>query len=132
VDHHDPEAAVVDWARRVNRSWIVHHQLHEHSESWLDHLTALDDGRLLVSCESAKRMCRMKLQDEDPKPWFYAGLFHLATVPEATRFLSNHPITRAAVPSLHHSPEVVLWLENVGSDTRKLIARLRQSVNDIS
>src|ERR1041384_2872948 len=37
---------------------------------------------------------------EDPKPWFYAGLFSLATVEEARRFLANHSFTLSAIPSL--------------------------------
>lgn len=33
-------------------------------------------------------------QREDPKPWFYSGLFSLATNDEARKFLAEHSLTR--------------------------------------
>ena len=49
--------SAIDWARRVNRSWLVRSNLNEHADAWLDHLAELDDGRLLKSCEIARTLC---------------------------------------------------------------------------
>lgn len=118
----------IDWAKRVNRSWIVHSNLNDHAEAWLDHLAALRDGRLLESCQAARDMCALRDPGDDPKPWFYAGLFHLATVPEARQFLETHRVTKSAIPSMVDDESVRLWLDRVGPETRDLIARLRQAL----
>ncbi|MGL4399606.1 MAG: hypothetical protein ACRCXD_07035 [Luteolibacter sp.] len=116
----------MDWARRVNRAWLVRSNLNEHTEAWLDHLACLDDGRLLKSCEIARAMCDHRQPEDDPKPWFYSGIFQLATAAEAQRFLATHRVTRATVPAMMDDPEVLLWLDRVGPETRELLARLRQ------
>jgi hypothetical protein len=118
----------VDWARRVNRAWLVRSNLNEHTEAWLDHLASLDDGRLLKSCEIARAMCDHRRPEEDPKPWFYSGIFQLATAAEAERFLATHRVTRATVPVMMDDPEVLLWLDRVGPETQELLARLRQGL----
>lgn len=88
----------------------------------------VDDGRLLSCCEAARALCAMRDPLSDPKPWFYAGLFSLATADEARRFLETHRITRAAIPSMHEDESVVLWLDRVGPETRELIQRLRDGI----
>jgi len=120
--------SAIHWARRVNRSWLVRSNLNDHTEAWLDYLATLDDGRLLESCELARAMCEQRLPDDDPKPWFYSGIFQLATEAEAKRFLDTHRVTKATVPSMADAPEVHLWLDRVGSETRELLARLHQEL----
>lgn len=118
----------VDWAQRVNRAWLVRSNLNDHTEAWLDYLAGLDDGRLLKSCEIARAMCDHRKDDDDPKPWFYSGIFQLATAAEARRFLDTHRVTKATVPTMDDDPEVHLWLDRVGPETRELLVRLRQGL----
>lgn len=125
---HFPDHPPIDWAKRVNRSWLVHSKLDERAEAWLEYLANLDDGRLLPACEDARAMCEQRNRLDDPKPWFYAGLFNPATVDEAKRFLANHRITKAAIPSMENDADVVLWMDRVGPETRDLIDRLRKGV----
>lgn len=122
----------VDWARRVNRSWIVRSDLNEHADAWLSYLESLDDGRLMKSCEIARAMCELRPADTDPKPWFYVGLFQLATKAEVERFLDVHRVTKSLVPTMKDDPDVRLWLQRVGSETLDLIDRLRQALAKIS
>jgi hypothetical protein len=121
----------VDWVKRVNRSWLVRGGLNAHAAAWLEHLEALDDGRLLPSCKAARAMCQSRGPFEDPKPWFYSGLFSLATAAEVRRFLATHRITKAALPAMVEDEEVVLWLDRVGGETRELIHRLRRNLGAI-
>lgn len=121
----------IDWVRRVNRSWLVRSNLNEHAEAWLDYLADLDDGRLLKSCEIARALCDRRRPEDDPKPWFYAGLFQLATAEEAGRFLETHRVTKALVPAMAEDPDVQLWLDRVGPETRELLARLRQDLAQV-
>jgi hypothetical protein len=128
---HQPVMGAVEWVRRVNQAWIVHSNLDQHAEAWLDYLVDLNDGRLEPSSCAARAMFRSRASLDDPKPWFYAGLFCLATDEEARRFLSNHRVTKATVPSLAGSDEVALWMDRVGDETRELIGRLRQALAEI-
>jgi hypothetical protein len=118
----------IEWAGRVNQSWFVRGGLKEHALEWMKFLIALDDGRLLSCCEAARAMCGMRDPLEDPKPWFYAGLFSLATAAEARRFLETHRVTKAAIPSMRDDEDVMLWLDRVGPETRELIRRLRDAI----
>jgi hypothetical protein len=121
----------VDWAKRVNRSWIVRSQLGEHAESWIERLDGLNDGRLRKSCEIARAMCLMRDRSTDPKPWFYAGLFCMATLEEAQEFLATHRITKSLVPSMRNDAEVRLWLDRVGPETRELVDRIRTGLDQL-
>lgn len=118
----------VDWVKRVNRSWIVRHGLAERAEEWLAHLEALGDGRFALSCETAQGMCRVRDHSEDPKPWFYAGLFSRATADEARRFLVNHRLTPATVPAMWRDDGVKQWITQLGPETRDLLERLRRNL----
>ena len=115
----------IDWARRVNHSWLVRGGLDGHAEAWLRHLAQAHDGRLLASCIAARAMCSIRTLLEDPKPWFYAGLFHLATADEARALLTSHPLTMAALPAMHGDGQVCRWLEESSPELRELVARLR-------
>lgn len=118
----------IEWARRVNRSWLVRSNLNDHAEAWLGHLEGLADGRLLKSCEIARAMCQLREPDGDPKPWFYGGLFQLATAAEARRFLETHRVTKALVPAMKDDPDVGLWLDRCGPETRELLGVLRRGL----
>lgn len=118
----------VEWARRVNRSWLVRSNLNDHADAWLSYLESLDDGRLQKSCEIARKMCQLRQPDGDPKPWFYVGLFQLATASEVKRFLETHRVTKALVPAMADDPDVQLWLDRVGPETKELLERLKQGL----
>ena len=128
---HFPDLPPLDWVWRINSTWLVHGGLNEHAVAWLNHLATLDDDRLIPSCEHARAMCALREHDDDPKPWFYAGLFSLATADEARHFLATHRVTKAAIPAMEDDAEVKLWLDRVGPETRDLIARLRQAIAQI-
>ena len=119
------DSPIRGWARRVNRAWFVRGGLDGSAEAWMDHLAASDGGRLDRCCEAAKAMCGIRRKTEDPKPWFYAGLFALATAEEARRFLYGHRITLASLPAMADDPEVRQWLDGVAGETRVLVGRLR-------
>jgi len=76
-------------------------------------------------------MCQVRQPDGDPKPWFYVGLFQLATAVEARRFLETHRVTKALVPAMEDDPEVRLWLDRIGSETRELLGHLRHGLSNI-
>ena len=90
----------VEWVRRVNRTWIVHQGQAERAEGWLAYLEGLPDGRFEESGAAAHAMSHRRDHAEDPKPWFYAGLFSTATAAEAQRFPANHRLTPATVPAM--------------------------------
>lgn len=122
---HHSKLPPVEWAERVNRSWLVRNRLNENADRWIHHLAATDPERLEHACRTARAMCGMRETADDPKPWFYAGLFSSATPDEATEFLTSHRVTRAALPSMQNDPEVGLWLDRVGPETMELIQRIR-------
>jgi hypothetical protein len=125
---HHSQLPTIEWVNRVNSSWIVRGGLNERAREWLDYLTSLEDGRLLPSCQAARAMCGLREPLEDPKPWFYAGLFSLASSEEAARFLQPYRITMAALPSMAGDENVFLWLDRVGDETRDLVLRLRENL----
>ena len=75
----------VNMARRINTRWIVHHNLGHNAGLYLDHLAQTDEPRLAASCRNACLMIERCDPMEDPKPWFYAGLFSLANPDEASK-----------------------------------------------
>lgn len=121
----------IEWAERVNRSWFVHGGLKEHAKEWMEYLAGLDDGRLLRCCEAARAMSRVRKPVEDPKPWFYAGLFSEATADEARRFLNQHRVTKATVPTMADDQDVVLWLDRAGPETREVMGRIRRALAEM-
>jgi hypothetical protein len=118
----------VEWVRRINRSWIVHNNLNDQADAWVDYLAELNDGRLAASCAIARNMCDLRDPLDDPKPWFYAGLFHLATAAEARRFLDVHRVTKATVPAMADDESVRLWINRISPETRELLERLRNAL----
>lgn len=121
----------VEWVKRVNQTWIVRHGLAERAAEWLSHLEGLGDGRLEKSCAAARAMSHLRDHSEDPKPWFYAGLFSHATAAEAKRFLQEHRLTPASVPAMWDDDEVGKWIETIGPETRILLSRLRSALKSL-
>ncbi len=129
---HHSHLSAVDWVRRVNRSWIVHNNLNDQAEAWVIYLGNQADGRLEISCDLARRMCDVRDPLDDPKPWFYAGLFYLATAAEAKRFLDIHRVTKATVPAMTGDESVDLWVNRISPETRELLERLRDALALVS
>ena len=93
----------VDAVKRINRRWIVHGGLRASTTKYLALLEASDPERLQRSCELAMALVH-SAADRDPKPWFYAGVFAMATQDEAARFLSKHPLTRTTWELVNDAP----------------------------
>lgn len=125
---HHAHMSPVDWVRRINRSWIVHNNLNDQADAWLTYLADLGDERLKISCEIARTMCDLRDPLDDPKPWFYAGLFHLATAAESKRFLDTHRVTKATVPTMVDDESVRLWIARISPETCELLDRLRKAL----
>ncbi len=126
----DPDDRVT-WARRVNSRWFVRDNFGDDAAAYLDHLAGTDPDRLLRSCHNAHRMMERRIHGVDPKPWFYAGLFSLATVDEAHSSLHRRWFTRHSLPSLTaefdpHDPS-----ERIDPDTRAKLALIRKAVSEV-
>ncbi len=122
----------VDWVKRVNQSWIVRHGLAERADEWLAHLEQHDNRRLVTACETAQAMCRVRDRSEDPKPWFYVGLFSGATAAEAKQFLANHRLTPASLPSMWDDDGVARWIKGISPETRALLEKLKHGLRNVS
>ncbi|MEI7956735.1 MAG: hypothetical protein WCJ66_16340 [Verrucomicrobiota bacterium] len=116
------------WARRVNRTWLVRGGLDVTADAWLSHLEQTDPARLLASCEIARTLSRGPDHTHDPKPWFYAGLFSLASAAEARQYLTTHRFTAAAIPALAQDAALNQWAATLSPASRDLLARLRMSI----
>lgn len=112
----------LEWAKRANARWIVHHDLSRNAESYIAHLAKEDPSRLVPSCRNAYLMVWLRDPMEDPKPWFYSGLFSLSTPTEAQQFLANHWLTRCIV----HGDETKS--NSVDEATRQKIRRIREAM----
>jgi hypothetical protein len=129
-DHNGVDA--VAWARRVNSRWIAHHGLSEDAGAYLAHLDRNDPDRLARSCRRAYRLVRHCAPAEDPKPWFYAALFSLATEPEVRQFLRNHWFTRATNPEWAAERDSMPGPGQVGGGTQDKLSRVRQALRDLA
>lgn len=121
------------WIRRVNDRWLVHSGLNHHARAYMDRLTVLDPRRLARSCEIVHRLMKLHDPASDPKPWFYGGLFSLATPDEEGQYLDGHRFTRLLLPStpegrvraeaddLELAPEVLWRVQNIRSQIREQI-----------
>ena len=125
---HRDTSDLTEWARRINRGWFVRGGLTATTDAWLTHLEQTDPGRLLASCEIARALSRGPDRIHDPKPWFYAGLFSLASEAEARHYLTNHRFTAAAIPALAQDESVIAWVATLGPASRELLTRLREAV----
>jgi hypothetical protein len=114
------------WVKRANARWITHYSLSLDAEAYMNHLTQVDARRLLASSHNAYLMVWQHDQREDPKPWFYSGLFSLATEDEARKFLAEHWLTRC-VTALSMD-FFMLPFESMNEITLEKIRRLRGAV----
>ena len=124
LEQRDGDDAVA-WVRATNARWLVHHGLREDAADYLDHLAAVDPGRLKRSCGIARSMVQRCGSASDPKPWFYAGLFSLATAEEGRRFLAGHKFTRMAIPELAEALGSDFTPDRLGEATWALIECIR-------
>ncbi|MHC1769750.1 MAG: hypothetical protein AB9869_36630 [Verrucomicrobiia bacterium] len=126
----DTDKDYVAWAKRVNGRWIVHQGLDERAKGYMDHLEETDPKRLERSCRLAYQLVR-QAGPEDPKPWFYAGLFSLATVEEATKFFASHWFTLSAIPSLADRVRPTAPADSIGQAAHDKLGRIRQALADL-
>jgi len=127
-----PERTPLDymaWARRVNSRWIVHRDLNRNAGLYLDLLAQTDQPRLGSSCRNAHLMTDWCDPMEDPKPWFYSGLFSLATPAEAGTFLADHWLTRMVTASPGET--AVTSPENVAEITLEKIQRIQMALTKL-
>jgi hypothetical protein len=126
----DAGAAVdhVAWARRVNGRWIVHHELNRKAEAYLEHLERTTPERLRQSCRNAWLLTRECPPLEDPKPWFYAGLFSLATEAEVRQFLAGHWLVALAVAPAEAASVTTPAPENVSDATLEKVRHIREAI----
>lgn len=117
----------ISWARRVNAAWLVHGDLDSDAAAYMDYLAGIDPDRLNRSCKRAWQLVDSLGKLDDPKPWFYGGLFSLATAEEAARFLGDHPFLAAVVPSLAGDPDPP-DLAEAGRETRDKIQMVRAKI----
>jgi hypothetical protein len=129
VEQRDEDDACA-WVRAVNARWLVHHGLREDAAAYLDHLAAVDPGRLSRSCGIARSMVQRRDSESDPKPWFYAGLFSLATAEEGRRFLAGHDFTRMAIPRLAEVLGSRVTPDRVGEATWAAVERIRAALEE--
>lgn len=120
-----PDETHVDWARRINSRWIVRQDLRAHAAAYLFHLEANDPGRLPQSCHLAYEMLKQRPSLQDPKPWFYAGLFGLATPLEVAKYASDHSLLAAVLSPSRTGNGWGLSDASVRKETRALIKTLR-------
>ncbi|HSI64104.1 MAG TPA: hypothetical protein VLE43_13335 [Candidatus Saccharimonadia bacterium] len=121
----EDDRALESWVRKVNDRWLVHSGLQHRAKSYLDHLAATDRARLLASMRIVRELFRTLGAFEDPKPRFYAGVFSLATLEEAKRYLDGHLFTLSLIPVGAH-------LEHPSSDVpevRHQVQRLREDLH---
>jgi hypothetical protein len=122
----------VAWARKINGRWIVHNQLNRTASAYMKQLEETDPERLMRSCRIAHRLVHALEPTEDPKPWFYGGLFSLATRPEAARFLAEHPLLASVVPALQSAEALPPGVDSVSETTRHKMDRLRDALERIT
>lgn len=118
----------IAWARKLNGRWIAHNKLNDTAAAYMDYVAAADHERLARSCRLAHLLVHTLEPAEDPKPWFYGGIFSLATRPEASKFLVGHPLLASVVPALQKGDRLPSTLESVDGTTRRKILRLRDAL----
>ncbi len=124
-----PDENHVDWARRINSRWIVRQDLRAHAAAYLLHLEANDPRRLSQSCRLAYEMLKLRSSLQDPKPWFYAGLFGVATPLEVAEYASDHSLLAAVLSPSRTGNGWGLSDAPVRKKTRKLIKTLRANLD---
>jgi hypothetical protein len=121
----------VAWARRRNSCWIVHHGLGQKTEMYLDYLEKTDKQRLHLCCRNARLLVRKSAPGEHPKPWFYSGIFSLATAEEVKEHLVDHWFVSMTVCSEHDEMRGPLALEQVSQATLDKIQGIRKAIAEL-
>ena len=129
LSQHSDMVDPVAWVNRVNARWIVHHDLNRNAAAYLAHLGRVDPARHEASCRNAYLMAH-QVAIEDPKPWFYAGLFSLATPAEAARFLAAHWLTQMVTD--RSGPDASPEPAHVSAATRQKIERIQAALAKLS
>ena len=119
----------ISWVRRGNSRWIVHHGLGKNADAYLNHLAEKDEQRLARSCRNAYLMVQQSDPMEDPKPWFYTGLFSLVKPDEAKVYLADHWLLSMSVGVLTNPEPDTGLLDSVGDNTIEKIRRIREAVD---
>ncbi|HEY1172910.1 MAG TPA: hypothetical protein VGH19_16195 [Verrucomicrobiae bacterium] len=119
----------VAWVRRGNSRWIVHHGLGKNAQAYMEHLEREDPERLARSCRNAYLMVHRCDPMEDPKPWFYAGLFSLVKPEEAKIYLANHWLVTMCVGLVETPEKSLIQLDAVCELTVEKIRRIREAVD---
>jgi hypothetical protein len=122
----------VAWAWRVNGRWIVHGGLGEMAGTFLARLEREDPARLAQACSNARHLVRQAAPGEDPKPWFYGGLFSVATPAELAEYLSRHWLLRTVLSEAQAGEAVDTHDGEVSESTWQLIGRLREAVRGLA
>lgn len=127
---HGPAEALdyVAWVRRANSRWIVHQGLAQKAEAYLEHLERTEPERLFRSCRNAYRLVHERQPMEDPKPWFYAGLFSLAHPDETRTFLAGHWLVATAIAPAGTTPPATPSPETVSTATLEIVRRIREAI----
>lgn len=88
----------VEYAQRINRTWIVHGNLAQTTDAYLRHLESTRPELLDDVCSRAVQAARAASDEHrDPKPEFYAALFSQSTTEERETYLKDHLWTRRLV-----------------------------------
>jgi hypothetical protein len=116
------------WARRVNGRWIVHHGLGADAEAYLARLEHADPERLARSVQLAYQLVQVRDPSTDPKPWFYSGLFSLATSSERRKFLARHWLVQSVLSSTPTDSLQGPHGHGVSEPTRRMIAGIRGAI----
>jgi len=119
----------VAWVRRGNSRWIVHHGLGKNAQAYMEHLENEDPERLALSCRNAYLMVQRSEPMEDPKPWFYAGLFSLVKPEEAKLYLTSHWLIAMCVGLAETPEKSLIRLDAVSELTVEKIRRIREAVD---
>ena len=118
----------VAWVRRVNARWIVHGGLNDTAAAYMDRLGGTDPRRLALSCRIARALTGKAGAGEDPKAWFYAGLFSMAEPVEVAEYLLGHRLI-TTVLSADPAPESPGRSHmDFAPATRETIRRIRSAV----
>jgi hypothetical protein len=112
----------------VNAQWTVREGLRASAAAYLDRLASIDPERLQRSCCRARRLTDRYGTSEDPKPWFYAGLFSLASGDEVRHFLTEHHFTLATLPGHEDELPAFLGPDGVATSTWEKILHIREGV----
>jgi len=121
----------ISWVKGFNGRWIVREELRKNAANYLDHLERTDPDRLRQSCRRVKLLTDRFGHKEDPKPWFYAALFSLATESEARQYLVGHDFTLAAIPRLAEVAPDLLSSGRIAVKTSEKILRIRKAIEGL-